>query len=106
MSSFRMPQNLSTSPRFETGVSVLEAELQGERAAALGRTGRDLEKALAALTEINGADPERPRAVKAAAAATWRYFVQREACGMLDHDHPIALYGIPTEVLARVGVID
>ncbi|MBV9510736.1 MAG: hypothetical protein JO303_10690 [Caulobacteraceae bacterium] len=103
--SLRMPQNLSTSLRVETGASVLEIELQAERAAALGRLGKDLEKSLAALSAISMEDPARSAAVKAAADAAWRYFVQREACGMLDHDHPIAHYGIPQEVLARVGSV-
>jgi len=101
--SLRMPQNLSTSARFETGVSVLEAELQSERAAALGRLGAELEKSLAALPAISLEDPARAAAIDAAADVVWRYFVQREACGMLDHSHPIAHYAIPREVLARVG---
>jgi hypothetical protein len=101
-----MPQTLSTSPRLETGVSVLEAELQAERAAALGRLGRELENALAALSAVSLDDSARGAAVKAAADAVWRYFVQREACGMLDHDHPIAQYAIPQEVLARVGSVE
>ena len=104
--SLRMPQNLSASPRFETGVSVLEAELQSERAAALGRLGRDLESSLAALSAVGAGDPARAGMVKAASDAVWRYFVQREACGMLDHDHPIAQYAIPPEVLARVGSVE
>jgi hypothetical protein len=104
--SLRMPQHLSTSPRPETGVSVLEAELQAERAAALGRLGRDLEISLAALSAVSMGDPVRADAVKSAADAVWRYFVQREACGMLNHDHPIAHYAIPQEVLARVGSVE
>src|SRR5215469_16580016 len=103
--SLRMPQNLSTSPRPETGVSVLEAELQAERAAALGRLGKDLENSLAALSAVGMDDPARVAAVQAAADAVWRYFVQREACGMLNHDHPITQYAIPQEVLARVGSV-
>jgi hypothetical protein len=101
-----MPQNLSTSALFETGVSVLEAELQAERAAALGRLGRTLEKSLTALSAADTEDPARADLVKAAADAVWRYFVQREACGMLSHDHPIAQYAIPAEVLARVGAVE
>lgn len=104
--SLRMPQNLSTSLRIETGASVLETELQAERAAALGRLGKDLECSLAALSTIGVEDPARVGAVKAAADAAWRYFVQREACGMLDHDRPIADYAIPLEVLARVGSVE
>jgi hypothetical protein len=104
--SLRMPQNLSASLRVETGLSVLEVELQAERASALGRLGRDLEKSLAALSTVTVDDPTRDHAVKAAADAVWHYFVQREACGMLNHDHPIAHYAIPPEVLARVGAVE
>jgi hypothetical protein len=98
-----MPQTLSTLPRFDTGWSVLEVELGGERAAALGRMGRNLERALAALAAVDRSAPDRPLLLKAAADATWRYFVQREAFGLLNHARPIADYGIPREVLARVG---
>ena len=54
--SLRMPQNLSTSPRFDTGLSVLEAELLGERAAVLGRLGREVETTLAALAAADSGD--------------------------------------------------
>ena len=101
--SLRMPQNLSTSPRFETGLSVLEAEIAQERAAALGRLGREVEKALSNLGHVERGSPERAALVDSAAYAVWTFFVQREVCGMLDHDRAVAHYGIPPEVLARVG---
>ncbi len=43
--------------------------------------------------------------VRAAAQAAWAFFVQREACGLHDHDLPIAHYAIPPKVLAQVGAI-
>lgn len=101
--SLRMPQNLSTSPRFETGLSVLEAEIAQERAAALGRLGRDVEEAINSLAGVDRGSPDRAALVDSAAHAVWTFFVQREVCGMLDHDGPVAHYGIPPEVLARVG---
>ena len=104
--SLRMPQNLSTSLLVETGASALEVELQAERAVALGRLGRDLENALLALSALGPEDEARAGAIKAAADAAWRYFVQREACGMLDHTQPIAHYAIPRVVLARVGAVE
>ena len=106
MSSFRPPQSLSASTSFDALTGPLEAELQGERAASLGRAGNHLEKMLARLSELDAADPARPAAVKAAAQAAWRYFVQREACRMLDHRQVIADYRIPSEVLVRVGAFD
>ena len=101
--SLRLPQNLSTSARFETGASALEAELQAERAVSLGRAGRAVERALAALQALPPDDPQTDAHLQDAADAVWRYFAQREACGMIDHDKVITDYAIPKAVLARVG---
>jgi hypothetical protein len=101
--TLRMPRNLSTSPRLETGLSAIEAEIAQERALALGRAGRDVETAIGRLKDLGQSAPERGRFVAAAADATWRLFVQREACGLFDHAQAIADYAIPSEVLARVG---
>ncbi len=79
--SLRMPQNLSTSPRFDTGLSVLEAELMGERAAVLGRLGREVETTLAALAAASPGDASRRRLRASASDAVWRFFIQREVCG-------------------------
>ncbi|WP_217433714.1 DUF6665 family protein, partial [Caulobacter sp. S45] len=96
----------STSPRFETGLSVLEAELRAEQALALGRLGRDLEASLLALSDSDAHSGSRETLVKAAAGAVWRYFVQREVCGLFEHEQAITYYAIPPEVLARVGAAD
>lgn len=101
--SLRMPQNLSTSPRYETGVSVLEAQILSERAASLGQAGKAVETAMQELKLLDSGDPDRPERVRAAAKAVWYYFIQRELCGMPDHDNVIAHYDITTEVLARLG---
>jgi hypothetical protein len=101
--SLRMPQSLSTALRSETGFSVLQAELLAEQAAALGRLGRDLEKALAALAQADAKTPADDASIRSAADAAWAFFVQREACGFYDHDLAIAHYAIPPKVLARVG---
>lgn len=101
--TLRMPQYLNTSPRWDTGLSVLEAELQAERANALGKTGSELETALATLNRSTATGSERDLLVRAAARAAWSFFVQREACGLINHDQAIAHYSIPREVLARVG---
>jgi hypothetical protein len=98
-----MPQNLSTSPRSETGFSVLQAELLAEQAGALGRLGRDLETALAALAQADAQASDHDALIESAAHAAWAFFVQREACGLYDHDLPVAHYAIPPKVLARVG---
>jgi len=101
--SLRAPRNLSTSSWGETGLSVLTAEIAQERALALGRLGRDVEAALGRLRALDPTAAERRRFVAAAADAAWSFFVQREACGLFDHDQAIADYAIPREVLARVG---
>lgn len=102
----RMPQFMGPQFKFKTGADHLFDELAGESAAALGRTGRDVEKALAALKmgDENGVDAEvRKVLVKNAADAVWRYFVQREVTGIRSHKDAIAHYGIPRDVLNRVG---
>ena len=73
----------------------------GEGAAVLGRLGRAVEAALARLRAAP--DDEREALEYACADAVWRYFVQREACGLRQHDGVIADYGIPPRVLAKVG---
>src|SRR3954464_8115001 len=102
MSSLHMPQSLLTRLKPETGQAVLHYELMEEQAQSLGRAGRKVEAALAALAE----HPEgegRTGAVKAAADAVWGFLVQREVMGLRDRAQVIAQYGIPREVLVRIG---
>lgn len=102
MSSLRPPRNLGSSLGFETGETVLHYELMEEQAQSLGRAGRKVEAALAALREHPGAEG-RPAAVKAAADAVWGFLVQREVMGLRDRAQVIAHYDIPREVLVRIG---
>jgi hypothetical protein len=102
MSTFRMPQNLNTSPRFETGASILDYELNEERAASLGRAGRAVESSLARLADPEATEP-REVLLKAAADAVWKFFIQREAIGLRDHRPVIRDFAIPRAVLARLG---
>jgi hypothetical protein len=79
----------------------LEHELNAERAAALGRAGKRLETALAALaTSDRDLD-----LIDEAATAAWYYMITRESMRMYDHKAAFAIYGVPDYVLARVGVI-
>jgi Family of unknown function (DUF6665) len=79
----------------------LEHELNAERAAALGRAGKRLETALAALaTSDRDLD-----LIDEAATAAWYYMITRESMRMYDHKIALAIYGVPDYVLARVGVI-
>ena len=103
--ALRMPQSFATLSARQTGADVLEAELAGEKAGSLGRMGRRVEAAMGALnaSTLDRASPERVALVKAAARAVWAYFVQREMCGVFNHRDAIAIYGIPREVLVRLG---
>jgi uncharacterized Ntn-hydrolase superfamily protein len=95
----------SGSPQ-ERSIAAIERELQGEKAGALGRYGKAVEEALAALRHAD--DTQSPRAtelVDEAARAVWYYFVTREACGLRSHERVIEFYGIPGRVLARVGAV-
>ena len=102
MSSLRMPQSLGTRLGAEPGEAVLHYELMEEQAHSLGRAGRKVEAALAALRDHPGGE-DRPVVVKAAADAVWGFLVQREVMGLRDRAQVIAQYGIPREVLARLG---
>jgi hypothetical protein len=105
MASLRSPQNLSPRLALETGDGVLGYQIQAEKAESLGRAGRRVEETLTALRrhDFGGGEGEREPLVRAAVQATWGYFVQREACGVTDQGPAIELYGIPGEVLRRLG---
>jgi hypothetical protein len=97
-----MPQALVTRLQVETGEAVLRHELMAEQAASLGQAGRKVEAALAALAAHPPGDG-RTAVLKAAADAVWAFLVQREVMGIRDRNAVIAQYGIPREVLNRLG---
>lgn len=98
--------------------SALDYEIAQEQAAALGRLGRALEAALAALSRHDHAHREhsgesaavvsskavRERLVQEASYALWSFIIQREACGLRDQRLIVREYGVPAEVQNRVGV--
>lgn len=102
MSSFRLPQNLAARLKVETGETVLHYELMEEQAHSLGRAGRKVEVALAALREHPGGDG-RAAVLTSAADAVWSFFVQREVMGLRNRADVISQYDIPREVLVRLG---
>ena len=102
MSSLRMPQNLVARLKPETGDAVLNYELMQEQAYSLGKAGTKVEAALAALSAHPGGEG-RAALVKAAADAVWGFLVQREVMGLRDRAAIVAHYGIPREVLVRIG---
>jgi hypothetical protein len=89
--------------RLQTGLDTLDYELAGEMASSLGRAGDRVEKAMAALSAHDARDAERVLLVRAAAEAVHAYFIQRELIGLRRHQDAIRDYGIPAEVLARLG---
>lgn len=91
---------------FQAHESV-EAEILGEKAAALARVAGRFEEALAALRAFDsdraGADVERrSRLVDDAGEALWCFVVQREAMGQRDHRHVMEAYDVPREVRLRM----
>jgi hypothetical protein len=97
----------------QSPADLLEHEFAQEKASALGRLGRALEAALAALAEFDaepsGGTPADRRALRAslvaqASLALWYFVVQREACGLRDLRAVLRDYRVPPEVAARMGV--
>jgi uncharacterized protein DUF6665 len=89
-----------------SGYAILEDEMAQEKASALGRLGRRLEGALAALAACPREGPDREtrhKLVEQAGYALWLFVVQREACGLNDSARMIRQYGVPKEVYARMG---
>src|SRR5262247_2092874 len=90
-----------------SGYATLEYEIVQERASALGRLGRRLEAALAALAACprpaNSDRKNRDSLVEQAGYALWLFVVQREACGLNDSAQVMRNYDVPREVCARMG---
>ena len=82
----------------------IEQQLQEERAATLGKAGKDIEIALRELdTGVAGVSEDE--LLDIAGTKVWYYLITRESCGMYDHKEALAIFGVPNRVLARVGVI-
>jgi len=107
----RIPQSLSTSLSLETGWNVLDYELREQKAQTLGSLAGQVEQALAALRAFDAAahgtgGEERRRAMlHDAADLVWAFMIQRELCGFRNWEAVVKDYGIPREVLNRVGQV-
>lgn len=99
--SLRPPTSPTGLSARESALGAVQAEIEGEKAASMGTAGTRVEQALAALAKAD--DEARPAALKVAADAVWSLFIQRELAGQINHKPLIAYYGIPREVLARLG---
>jgi hypothetical protein len=95
----------------EKSLDSIQHEIAGERAGALGRSGRRLRVALDALQRFDGsvADAQqsdrvgRSKLVQIASDAFWLYVVQREALGLVDVEYVRREYGVPAEVWRYAG---
>jgi hypothetical protein len=105
---------LSKPTRAASPLDLIDSEIVQEQASALGRLGRGLEAALAALREFDAALGTTPsdvartqRAVLVAQAghALWMFVVQREACGLRDSRAVMRDYQVPPEVQVRMGLL-
>lgn len=106
----RIPQSLSTGLGRETGWDVLDYELREQKAQTLGNLGGQVERALAALrafdASAHGTDGEdRRKMLDEAADLVWSFMIQRELCGFRNWEAVVKDYGIPREVLNRVGQV-
>lgn len=78
-------------------------EVSKEIAGTLGRTGQKLERTLAALaSSADGAG--REELIWDATELVTSIIVQREACGLRNPNFVFELYGVPREVVTRIGV--
>jgi hypothetical protein len=95
---------LPSSSSRNTGAAALDYEIAQETASALGRAGRALEAALAALAAATESGDARAELVREASYALWCYMVQREAIGLRDPRPVLRDYRVPAEVQNRMGV--
>jgi hypothetical protein len=95
-----LPSSSSRNP----GTAALDYEIAQEQVSALGRAGRALETALAALAAHTASDTARVKLVQDAGYALWCFMVQREALGLRDPRPVLRDYGVPAEVQNRMGV--
>ena len=106
----RPPRSITTKIWTDNPAAALDYEIAQEKASTLGRLGRALEAALAALREHDAqAEPSAEarnarRALVAQAGHTlWLFVVQREALGLRDTRQLMRDYRVPPDVQSRMG---
>jgi hypothetical protein len=110
----RPPRALAPKVNIWTDNSTaLDYEIAHEKASTLGRLGRRLESALAALKAFDAQATEataetrgaRKALVAEAGHALWLFVVQREALGLRDSRQVMRDYGVPPDVQGRMGML-
>src|SRR5215218_11016230 len=107
----RPPRALAPKNIWTDNSTALDYEIAQEKASTLGRLGRALEAALAALREFDTHShatsaentQARGKLVAAASRAVWHFVVQREALGLRDSRQVMLDYRVPAEVQNRMG---
>jgi len=107
------PPRRTTKNIWTDNATALDYEIAQEKASTLGRLGRALEAALAALREFDAELTEPPsergkerRALVAQAGhALWLFVVQREALGLRDSRQVMRDYRVPADVQNRMGML-
>jgi hypothetical protein len=91
-------------------VEATAEEIAKEKAEALGIAGKALEAALRELRDYDALrkpaadDPRRAALLARAAERTQSFIVQREAHGFRDPAFVLDFFGVPREVVARIGI--
>lgn len=103
----RIPQSLSTGLMREPGWTVLDYELREQEAQILGGLSSQVEQALVLLWAFDakayGSDEEDHRRTLLDEAADRAFMIQRELGELRNWEAVVKDYGIPREVLNRVG---
>jgi Family of unknown function (DUF6665) len=107
----RPPLTFATRQDIATGWDVLGHEVAQQKAQTLGTLSTQVEHALARLRAFDAGapnsvlEPQRSALVNDAADRVWALMIQRELCGLRQWDAAVKEYGIPREVLNRVGQV-
>lgn len=106
--TLRPPQSLGPGAGPESRLNVLNHEIAQQKAETLGHLGRRVELALERLRAAQAAGPDGDAGQLAAlldeaADRVWSLMIQRELSGLRHWDAVVKAYGIPREVLNRMG---
>lgn len=102
----RIPTTISAPTAYGDALEAFEYEVMQEAASAIGRIGKQLEAALAALKRHDEAErpnTDREELLWDAAEKAMALMIQREAFGMRSSSDLQKFYGIPREVMIRIG---